>query len=136
VDRLAFIESKLLCFGRTESSVFVANAKVRLALYGLVNAFACFDFDHCNFCGASISDGELEHSERVTHRGHREIARRLPPVVLEMRDTPEILDPSPMKAKSYEATFSVGKAHQQVSKRTSVDTRTDPFEPLVLVSGG
>jgi len=134
MDGLPLIEPKFLRFGCTKLSIFVANAKVRLTFNGLVDALARFDFNHCDFGRTSIRQGEFEHPEGVAHGRCGEVARGLPPVVLKVRDTPQVLDPTFVKAKSYQAALRVCEANQQIAERASFDTGTNAFEPLVLVS--
>ena len=136
MDGLTLVESEFLCLGGTKAPVFVAHSQIGFTLDGLVNALTWFDLDHGNFRRTAIGEGKLKHSKGVTHRGNREIARCLPPVVLEMGEWPEILNLAFVKANSNEATFCVGEADEQVAKCAGIDAGTYPFKPLVFVAGG
>jgi hypothetical protein len=136
VDGLTLVESKFLCLGGSKPPVFVAHPEIGFALDGLVNALAWFDLDHGNLSRTAVGERKLKHPKGVAHRGHREIACCLPPVVLEVREWPEVFNFALVKADSNKPTFRVCEADEQVANRACIDTGTHPFKPLVFVAGG
>lgn len=133
--RLALVIAEFLRLERPKLAVLIADPEERIAGGAFVDPFARLDLGQDQVIALASSRYALDQLERVTHRRHRKVHRRLAPLVDEPPGPIDPLDQAVLDADADQAAFGVREPDENVAEASTADPRALALVPLPFGCG-